>query len=91
LISELLRLVYGDYQEGCEKGTTLQDRTTGQSLCLTEEEAMGLLDIVMMCPLELSAEQRAAMVKVSDFCRQFLREEGPSTPTLIRSALAELI
>lgn len=52
---------------------------------------MGLLDIVMMCPLELSAEQRAAMVKVSDFCRQFLREEGPSTPTLIRSALAELI
>ena len=52
-----------------------------RSLCLTEEEAMGLLDIVMMSPGDLNQEQRAAVMKLSEFCRQFLRE-SVEPPTL---------
>ena len=44
-----------------------------KSLQLTEEEALGLLDIVLLSPGDLTPEQRAATVKLSEFCRQFLR------------------
>lgn len=44
-------------------------------LWLTEEEAMGLLDIAVMSLSELSPEQRAAIGKLSEFCRHCLREE----------------
>jgi hypothetical protein len=56
-------------------------KESGQERCLwlEEEEAMGLLDIVMLSPAELSPEQRAAVLKLSEFCRKFLREEEPVT------------
>jgi len=44
-------------------------------LTLTKEEALGLLDIIVMSPGDLSPEQRAAFVKLSELCRQLLREE----------------
>lgn len=43
-------------------------------LKLTEDEALGLLDIVMMSPGELSPEQRTAVMKLSDYCRDLIRE-----------------
>ena len=52
----------------------MYDRSNERGVCLTEEEALGLLEAIMMCPAELDAKQRAAMLKLSDFCRQFLRE-----------------
>jgi hypothetical protein len=44
-------------------------------LKLTKEEALGLLDLIVLSPGDLSPEQRAAFVKLSELCRQFLREE----------------
>ena len=58
----------------------LQDRAIERGICLTEEEAMGLLDIVLMCPGDLTADQRAAMLKLSDFCRQFIRDVADTSP-----------
>ena len=43
---------------------------------LSEEEAMGLLDIILITPVELSLEQRAAVTKLGEACRQFMRENG---------------
>jgi len=37
---------------------------------------MGLLEIVMMSPAELTPDQREAVIKLSDFCRQFMREQS---------------
>ena len=62
----------------------MNDNGLPRSLCLTEEEAMGLLDIVMLSPGELTSEQRAAIMKLSEFCRQFLRDPIDS-PTLKRN------
>jgi len=42
------------------------------NLTLTEEEAVGLLHIVMMAPMELSAEQLAATEKLSHCCRDLI-------------------
>jgi hypothetical protein len=36
---------------------------------------MGLLEIVMLSPGELTPEQRTAIVKLSDFCRECLRDD----------------
>lgn len=44
------------------------------TLSFTEDEAMGLLDIVMMSPTDLSPEQRAAAEKLSNFCREIMRD-----------------
>ncbi len=57
------------------------------NLCLTEEEAMGLLDIVLMSPADLSPEQRTALVKLSEFCRAMLRESAESNPVKSTSTL----
>lgn len=54
----------------------MQEGRSEHNLRLTEEEAMGLLDIVMMSPVDLSPEQRTALVKLSDFCREMLRESA---------------
>jgi len=54
----------------------LAERTGERGICLTEEEAIGLLELVMLCPAELDPEQRKAMLKLSEFCRQFLRESA---------------
>jgi hypothetical protein len=43
-------------------------------LCLTEEEALGLLDVILTNPAELTPEQRAAALKLSEFCRELIRE-----------------
>lgn len=51
----------------------MQNRQEERNIKLTEEEAMGLLELAMTCPMELSPEQRAAFVKLSEFCRQFMR------------------
>ena len=45
-----------------------------QTLNLTEEEAMGLLDIIMLSPMDLSPEQRAAAEKLSNYCKAKFRE-----------------
>jgi hypothetical protein len=65
----------------------LQDRTNERGICLTEEEAIGLLDIIVVCSADLTAEQRAAMLKLSDFCRQFLRDPMEPQPTMSLAAL----
>ncbi|MCW3052614.1 MAG: hypothetical protein JWN14_1784 [Chthonomonadales bacterium] len=49
-------------------------------LCLTEEEAMSLLDLVLVSPADLTPIQRAAFLKLAEHCRQFLREE-PDPPS----------
>lgn len=43
------------------------------SLLLTEEEALGLLNIAMLSPMELTREQHIAVLKLSEFCRERLR------------------
>ena len=58
---------------------TLKDRAADRNLYLTEEEAMGLLDIVMLSPAELNADQRAAVLKLSEYCRQYLRESSEAS------------
>ncbi len=50
-----------------------------KTLCLTEEEAMSLLDIVIVSPTDLTPVQRSAFLKLAEHCRQFLREE-PDAP-----------
>ena len=47
-----------------------------KTLRLTEEEALSLLDIVLVTPEDLSPAQRSAFLKLSEHCRQFLREEA---------------
>lgn len=53
----------------------MKERERERSLWLTEEEAMGLLDVALLCPGDLTPAQRSAVIKLSDFCRQFLRSE----------------
>ena len=53
----------------------MKDRKSERPLWLSEEEALGLLDIVLVAPADLTAEQRTSIAKLSDFCRQFLRNE----------------
>lgn len=48
--------------------------TRPKCLQLTEEEALGLLDVAMACPTDLSSEQYSAVMKLSDFCRELLRD-----------------
>ena len=52
----------------------MQDTTMEKSLFLSAEEALGLLDTVMLSPRDLSPDQHAAVIKLSAFCREFLRE-----------------
>ncbi len=59
---------------------TFQDRATERGICLTEAEAIGLLELIMTCPGELDPEQRAALLKLSDYCRKFLRDDIDSVP-----------
>jgi hypothetical protein len=54
---------------------TMKEYPQDYKLTLTKEEALGLLDIIVLSPGDLSPEQRAAFVKLSELCRQFLREE----------------
>ena len=54
----------------------MQKRPEERALRLTEEEAMGLLELAMTCPVDLSLEQRAAVVKLGEFCRQFMRVDA---------------
>ncbi|HZO91376.1 MAG TPA: hypothetical protein VFB38_23840 [Chthonomonadaceae bacterium] len=58
----------------------MNERKQERCLWLTQEEAMGLLDIAVLGIGELSPDQRAAIGKLSDFCRQFLREECEAAP-----------
>ncbi len=46
------------------------------SLSFNEAEALGLLDLVLMCPGELSVDQHRAALKLSDVCRQLLRNSN---------------
>ena len=49
-------------------------------LNLTEDEAIGLLEVMMNCPTDLDSGQQDAMLKLSEFCREFLRDSGDSEP-----------
>ena len=53
-----------------------------RNLRLTEEEALCLLEITMTCPTDLSVEQRTAVVKLGEFCRQFMRTDQQDTLNL---------
>ncbi len=44
-------------------------------LYLTQEEALGLLDIVLTTATDLSREQRSALMKLSGLCRESFRED----------------
>ncbi len=45
-------------------------------IVLTVEEALGLLDILLVCPQELTSPQRQAMHKLTAFCRSHLHKEN---------------
>jgi hypothetical protein len=56
------------------------------NLTLTEDEAVGLLHIVMMAPIELSKEQLAATEKLCHCCRDLIIKsaaaDGAPTSTI---------
>ncbi len=54
----------------------MNDNVYEKAFRLSQEEALVLLEILMVYPADLNAEQRAAILKLSDFCREFLRDEG---------------
>ena len=58
----------------------MDDRKYETGLRFTQEEAFGLLDIVMTSSGELTPEQRNAVLKLSEFCRQCLRERPEAAP-----------
>ncbi|HLI47484.1 MAG TPA: hypothetical protein VKV18_02165 [Chthonomonas sp.] len=41
-----------------------------KALYLTEEEALGLLELALTSATEMSAEQRSALMKLTAFCRE---------------------
>jgi len=52
----------------------VKETSNERNIGLTEEEAMGLIDIVMLSPMDLTPEQRTAVLKLSEFCRERIRE-----------------
>lgn len=48
------------------------------NLTLTEDEAVGLLNIIMMTPVELSDDQMAAAEKIGLCCRQLMVQSASS-------------
>ena len=76
-----------DFPEAKDGGNRIvKERKSERPLWLSEEEAMGLLDIALVAPSELTPEQRAAVSKLSEFCRLFLRnpeEAAPPHPALV--------
>jgi hypothetical protein len=51
-------------------------RNGDRILSLSKEEALGLLELVMLTPGEFTPDQRAAVLKLGEFCRTFLTEDG---------------
>lgn len=45
-----------------------------RGVCLTEEEALGVLDILMVSKADMNLEQRSAFFKISEYYRTFIRE-----------------
>ena len=58
------------------------------NLTLTEEEAVGLLHIVMMAPTELSKEQIAATEKLCACCRNLLVQSSSTVNGADRSVIS---
>ena len=58
----------------------VHNRAMERGVCLTEAEAMGLLELLMTFPGELDPDQRAGFIKLSDYCRQLLRDGHDSHP-----------
>ena len=52
----------------------VQDRAMERGICLTEAEALGVLDLLLTYPGELDTAQRAGLLKLSDYCRVLLRD-----------------
>ena len=50
----------------------MSHRDRGRPLVLTEEEAMGLLEMCLYSKEETDPVKAAAMHKLADFCRDFL-------------------
>lgn len=67
----------------------MKDLAKERSLWLSEEEAMGLLDIILTAPDDLTSAQRTAVLKLSDFYRQFLESNGESAYILSPRVIQE--
>ena len=52
----------------------MKHRAVEQCIWLTQEEAIGLLELVMVSPNELTQEQRSAFMKLSECCRRALSD-----------------
>lgn len=62
----------------------MREQKLENGLMLTKEEALGLLDLVLLSPGDLTPEQRTAAMKLSDYCRCSLRDSEdrhPAYPT----------
>ncbi len=88
-----VRTIFPDEKDG--RTGLVKERKSERPLWLSEDEAMGLLDLAMIVPSELTPDQRAAVGKLSEFCRHFLRnpEEAahstlPAAPPLSASLVA---
>lgn len=60
----------------------MADRGQERPLWLTMEEAMGLLDILVLTPAELSDAQQQALQKLGTFYRQGVHETDENVPAL---------
>ena len=54
----------------------MDEETMIRLLALSQEEALGLLEIAMTSAVELNRVQRTAILKLSDYCRGFIRLEN---------------
>ena len=58
----------------------MREQKVDSGLMLTKEEALGLLDLVLLSPGDLTPEQRTAAMKLSDYCRHSLRDSEDRRP-----------
>jgi hypothetical protein len=58
----------------------MREQKVDTGLMLTKEEALGLLDLVLLSPGDLTPEQRTAAMKLSDYCRSSLRDADDRHP-----------
>ena len=55
----------------------MKERSAEHCVWLSADEAIGLLELVMLSPGELTPEQRAAVLKLSECCRRSLMDHEP--------------
>lgn len=47
-----------------------------KALNLTEEEALGLLELALTSMTEMNADQRSALLKLSSYCKNIWRQQS---------------